>query len=139
MTDYFFWWIACAVLVGAELITGTFYLAVLALAAAVGALAAHMGLNWQTQAMMASACALVGCFLVHKWRLSKQGEKNPLDTLDAGQTVSVVEWKSDGTARVAYRGSTWDAELSDASLPRAEIMAIVGTRGNTLIIGKPSV
>jgi membrane protein implicated in regulation of membrane protease activity len=138
MTDYFFWWIACAVLVGAELITGTFYLAVLAAAAAVGAVAAHMGLSWQTQAIIASVVAVAGCIFVQKWRISKQGEKNPLDTLDAGQTVSVVEWKSDGTARVAYRGSTWDAELSDASLPRAEVMAIVGTRGNTLIIGKPS-
>ncbi len=138
MTDYFFWWIAAAVLVGAELITGTFYLAVLAAAAAFGAIAAHMGLSWQTQAMIASAVAVAGCVAVNKWRVSKQGEKSPLDTLDAGQTVRVVEWKSDGTARVAYRGSTWDAELADSTLPRAEVMAIVGTRGNTLIIGKPA-
>jgi membrane protein implicated in regulation of membrane protease activity len=138
MTDYFFWWIAAAILVGAELITGTFYLAVLAVAAAVGAIAAHMGLSWQTQAIIASVVAVAGCVFVQKWRLSKLGEKNPLDTLDAGQTVSVIEWKSDGTARVAYRGTTWDAVLSDATQPRAEVMAIVGTRGNTLIIGKPA-
>ena len=97
-----------------------------------------MGLGWQTQAIVASAVAVAGCIAVNKWRESKQGEKSELDTLDAGQTVRVVEWKSDGTARVAYRGSTWDAELSDTALPRAEVMAIVGTRGNTLIIGKPA-
>jgi membrane protein implicated in regulation of membrane protease activity len=59
--------------------------------------------------------------------------------MDAGQTVRVMEWKADGCARVAYRGSMWDAELADAAQPKAEVMAIVGTRGNVLIIGKPTI
>ncbi len=139
MTAYFFWWIACAVLVGAELITGTFYLAVLAVAAACGALAAHAGISWEIQAAIAAVVAILGTLWVNRWRATHNATKSALDNMDAGQTVRVVEWKSDGTARVAYRGSTWDAELADASLPRGEVMAIVGTRGNTLIIGKPAV
>jgi membrane protein implicated in regulation of membrane protease activity len=139
MTGYFFWWIACAVLIGAELLTGTFYLAVLGVAAAAAAIAAHMGIDWQTQAGIACVVGVVGCFAVHKLRLSRGTTASDLDTMDAGQTVRVLEWKPDGTARVAYRGSTWDAELSEPGLPRAEVMAIVGTRGNTLLIGKPQV
>jgi membrane protein implicated in regulation of membrane protease activity len=137
MTAYFFWWFACAVLIGAELITGTFYLAVLALAAACGAIAAHVGLDWQTQAGLASVVAVLGCIGVNRWRAQHTPDVGSLANMDAGQTVRVTQWKDDGTARVAYRGTTWDAELADPSQPRAEVMAIVGTRGNTLIIGKP--
>jgi membrane protein implicated in regulation of membrane protease activity len=139
MAGYFFWWIACAVLVGAELLTGTFYLAVLAAAAAVGALAAHFGLDWHWQAAIACVMAIVGCIAVHRWRERKAEQTSELDTMDTGQTVRVIEWKEDGSARVAYRGSMWDAQLADPAQPRAEVMAIVGTRGNTLVIGKPDV
>jgi membrane protein implicated in regulation of membrane protease activity len=139
MTDYFLWWIACAVLIGAELVTGTFYLAVLAVAAGCGALLAHFGASWHMQALVACVAAVLGCFAVNRWRATHVATRTDLDALDAGQTVRVVDWKPDGTARVAYRGTTWDAELADPAQPRAEVMAIVGTRGNTLIIGKPSI
>jgi len=36
MTDYWTWWILAAVLVGAELVTGTFYLLAVGVAFAVG-------------------------------------------------------------------------------------------------------
>ena len=39
------WWLAAGVLVVAELATGTFYLLMLALGLAAGALAAHAGAN----------------------------------------------------------------------------------------------
>jgi membrane protein implicated in regulation of membrane protease activity len=139
MTGYFFWWIACAILIGAELLTGTFYLAVLALAAAVGAIAAHAGLDWHFQAAAACVVGVLGCVAVNRWREIKGVAHSELDMMDAGQTVRVMEWKPDGRARVSYRGSSWDAELADASQPRAEVMAIVGTKGNLLIIGKPAV
>jgi len=51
-----------------------------------------------------------------------------------GQTVRIAAWKDDGTARVIYRGTQWDAELSTPASARAETMFIVGTRGSRLII-----
>ena len=43
-------------------------------------------------------------------------------------------WNADGTARVAYRGTQWDAELASADTPRAETLYIVGTRGSVLLL-----
>jgi len=39
------WWIATGVLIAVELATGTFYLLMLAVGAAAGAMAAHLGLG----------------------------------------------------------------------------------------------
>jgi membrane protein implicated in regulation of membrane protease activity len=122
-----------------ELMTGTFYLAVLALAAAFGAVVAHLGFSWGVQAGVACAVGVLGCVAVHQWRLKQGKGQSELDAMDAGQTVRITEWKADGTARVSYRGSTWDAELANPAEPRAEVMGIIGTRGNILIIGKPRV
>jgi membrane protein implicated in regulation of membrane protease activity len=43
MLAHWAWWIAAAVLVGAELVTGTFYLLAVGLAAAAGGIAAWLG------------------------------------------------------------------------------------------------
>ena len=51
------WWLATGALVAAELATGTFYLLMLALGAACGALAAHLGFASTAQV---AAAALVG-------------------------------------------------------------------------------
>jgi membrane protein implicated in regulation of membrane protease activity len=54
--------------------------------------------------------------------------------------VQIRTWNPDGTARVAYRGADWDAELVATDTPRAETMYIVATRANTLVLSdrKPS-
>ena len=51
------WWIAAGVVVAAELATGTFYLLMIALGLAAGALAAHFGSGQPIQLV---AAALVG-------------------------------------------------------------------------------
>ena len=48
--------------------------------------------------------------------------------------MRVLDWKDDGSARVNYRGTQWNAELAEAGALRAETMYIVGTRGSTLLI-----
>ena len=58
------------------------------------------------------------------------------DPLDVGQAVQVLIWNPDGTARVGYRGSEWDAELASAGTPHAETMYIVGTRANVLVLSE---
>jgi len=54
--------------------------------------------------------------------------------LDIGQAVQVRTWHPDGTARVEYRGTQWNAELAAIDARRADTMYIVATRGSTLVL-----
>ena len=58
----------------------------------------------------------------------------PQPPLDRGQSVRVDQWNPDGTARVVYRGTQWDAELAPGRVTRADTMYIVDTRGSTLVL-----
>ena len=75
---------------------------------------------------------VVATIIAHRWRLRRTPP--PAVPLDIGHSVRVQSWKDDGTARVDYRGTQWDAELAVPGAPRAETMYIVGTRGSTLLI-----
>jgi membrane protein implicated in regulation of membrane protease activity len=130
---YWIWWIVAALLIGAELVTGTFYLLAIGVAAALGGLAALLGASEPMQFAVAGVLGVVLTILAHRWRLA-HAEPPPQPALDVGQAVRVQRWNSDGTARVAYRGSDWDAELAAADTPRAETMYIVATRANVLVV-----
>ena len=132
MTDYWTWWILAAVLVGAELVTGSFYLLAVGVAFAVGGVAAILGVELPLQLVVAGVVAVGATMVAHKWRGARVPPPTP--SLDLGQSVRVIDWKDDGTARVNYRGTQWNAELADEGASRAETMYIVGTRGSTLVI-----
>ena len=133
------WWILAAVLIGIELIVGTFYLLAVGIAVALGGVAALLGADKPMQFVVAAVLGVVLTIAAHRFRLAKA--LPPLAApLDVGQSVRVQRWNADGTARVAYRGSDWDAELAVPDTPRAETMYIVGTRANVLLLSdrKPS-
>ena len=132
MTDYWIWWILAAVLIGAQIVTGPFYLLVVGIAFAVGGFLAVLGLALPLQLVVAGGVAVVGTMIAHRWRGKRVPPPTP--SLDLGQSVRVLDWNDDGSARVSYRGSQWNAELADAGVARAETMYIVGTRGSTLVI-----
>lgn len=132
MTDYWTWWILAAVLIGAEIVTGTFYLLVVGIAFAVGGFLAVFGMALPLQLAVAGIVAVVGTMIAHRWRARRVPPPEP--SLDLGQSVRVLDWKSDGSARVNYRGTQWNAELAESGVTRAETMYIVGTRGSTLLI-----
>jgi len=132
MTDYWTWWILAAVLVGAELLTGTFYLLAVGVAFVVGGIAAVLDVPLPLQLVVAGVVAVAATMVAHKWR----GDRVPPPTpsFDLGQSVRVLDWNDDGSARVNYRGTQWNAELAEHGASRAETMYIVGTRGSTLVI-----
>jgi len=132
MSEYWIWWILAALLVGAELLTGTFYLLAVGVAFAVGGFAALAGAALPLQLIVAGVMTVVGTMIAHRWRLKRVVPQQP--PLDVGQTVRVLDWRDDGSARVSYRGTQWDAELAQPGVPRVETMYIVGTRGSTLLI-----
>jgi membrane protein implicated in regulation of membrane protease activity len=134
MTDYWLWWILAAILIGAELVTGTFYLLAVGIACAIGGAAALAGASGPMQLLTAGILAVVGTMLAHRWRRTR-GEPAPQPGLDVGKRVHVEAWRADGTARVAYRGTHWDGVLASPTTPRRNTMYIVDTRGSTLVLG----
>jgi membrane protein implicated in regulation of membrane protease activity len=133
MTDYWMWWVAAALLVGLELLTGTFYLLAVGIAFIVGGIAAWMGASVPAQLLVGGGLAVVAVIIAHQWRRSR-GTPPPQPPLDRGQSVRVDKWNADGTARVVYRGTHWNAELAPGRVTRAETMYIVDTRGSTLVL-----
>jgi len=133
MAAYWMWWIVAAALIAAELLTGTFYLLVIGLAVACGGVVAW--LDWSTpyQWLTASVLGVAGVIALERWKRGR-GRSPDQPALDVGQMVKVQSWGPDRTARVSYRGSTWDAELASPETPQGETMYIAATRGSVLIL-----
>ena len=136
------WWLAAGALVAVELATGTFYLLMLALGAAAGALAAHLGLSGNLQ--MAAAAVLGGGAVV-AWHLRRTAHAagpaagaNPDVNLDIGGTVQVARWQADGSARVHYRGAEWDARHVGAGPATAGEHTIRAVEGSRLLLDHSS-
>jgi membrane protein implicated in regulation of membrane protease activity len=130
------WWLATGALVAAELATGTFYLLMLALGCAAGAVAAHAGLSGTTQVASAALLGLAATAAWHLHRLRQppappSGSNRDVN-LDIGSPVRVEQWQADGSARVPYRGSAWSARFAGNGTPRPGEHVIVGVQGSEL-------
>ena len=133
------WWIAAGVAVAAELATGTFYLLMIALGLAAGALAAQFGSTESLQFVAAAVVAGGATALWHWRRVSTAGPavataRDRDVNLDIGERVHVAAWADDGTARVSYRGSTWTARLQPGAAPVAGEYVVAAVEGNWLIL-----
>jgi membrane protein implicated in regulation of membrane protease activity len=131
------WAIVGLVLVITELLTGTFYLLMLGIAAFGAALAVWMGLEFGGQALVFLVVAGIGCYGVHVYRARNQ--KQQMAPIDAGMPASFESWIDAGArlARVRYRGASWDARVegADAVEPGATLV-VVAADGNTLKVAK---
>ena len=130
------WWLATGALVAAELATGTFYLLMVALGCAAGALAAHAGLSGTTQVVTAAVLGLVATAAWHLHR-ARQPSAPPAHNnrdvnLDIGSAVRVDQWQADGSARVQYRGATWSARFAGNGTPQPGLHVIVAVQGSEL-------
>jgi len=135
MALQYIWWIAAAILVGVEMMTGTFYLLVVALACVAGGFAALSGLEIGWQWGAAALVEVLGTLAINRWKKTHASKPRLSNNLDIGQRVNVLEWRDDGTARVSYRGTQWDAVLDSAATPKREHMVIVDMRGAELVLG----
>ena len=131
------WAVSGLVLVIVEVMTGTFYLLVLGIAAFGAALAAWLGWEFSTQAIVAAILAAVGCYGVHLYREKNRAQQMP--PIDAGMPASFESWLDAGErrARVRYRGASWEARVDglEAIEPGATVY-VLATEGSTLRVAK---
>lgn len=131
------WWMVAGGLVIAELTTGTFYLLMVAFGMATGAIAAHVGLEPVPQVITAAVCGGGATALWHWTRLRQPSSSASQDkgvNLDIGEQIQVTGWLADGTARVTYRGTQWQARLSSGSTARPGAHRITAVEGNWLVL-----
>lgn len=133
MSAHWVWWILAAVMIGSELLTGTVYLFAIGVAMAFGGVAAFAGADVPMQFAIAGILSLLSTLAAHQFRRRRMTPALQ-PPLDIGQAVQVRQWRDDGTLRVAYRGSEWDAELASPTTPHEHTLFIVAMRGSVLVL-----
>jgi len=132
---YAAWFIAGFVLLVAELMTGTFYLLVLAVALACAGIANLLGASTTTEIVVASVVAFAGALGLRKFRIHKAADDhNDTQSMDVGQRIAVSSWSEHGRARAQYRGASWDVVLAPGQDPQAGEFEIVEVRGSQLVV-----
>ena len=126
------WAVVGLVLVIVELLTGTFYLLVLGIAAFGAALAAWLGLQFSVQSIIAALIGPIGCYGVHLYRARNRAEQ--MAPIDAGMPASFKAGLDAGArlARVRYRGASWDTRGRGAMRSSRAPPSVLAADGKTL-------
>jgi len=135
MGNNYLWFLVAFGLMALEMASGTFYMLVLGLAFAVGGMLSLLEYSAPVQFTAAAISGVVGTLILQIVRRGK-----PLTTqnqsLDVGQPIQSVSWHDDGTARVVYRGTEWDADPENADTPHELPLYIKEIRGSRLVLSK---
>lgn len=137
MEMYLLWILAGFALIIAELLTGTFYLLMLGFAALGAAVVAWAGLSFPVQAIAAVAISVVGCWLVHIYRINNARQQ--MQPVDFAQPVVFEHWIDEPgrIARVRYRNAPWEARVeAGPEINQGATLYINATEGNMLSVVK---
>lgn len=139
MGDWVGWFMLAGAALIAELLTGTFYLLVIAVALGAGGAASLAGAPFVWQLLASVLIGFGGALALRKVRLGRAADGDaaePLQNMDIGQTVNVAKWSPERTARANYRGAPWDVELAPGEEPQAGEFVIRAIEGNRLIVAR---
>jgi membrane protein implicated in regulation of membrane protease activity len=130
------WWMVLAFgLLILELMSGTFYLLVIAVALAAGGLADLAGAPFTLQLVVAAVIGFGGAIGLRKSRFGRvQTEGDDLQNLDVGQVIRVDSWTSASTARAFYRGAEWDIQLAPGESAAPGEFVITAVSGSRLVV-----
>ena len=159
-----FWWVGAGVLLVIELMSGTFYLLMIALGFLLAGGSRLMGASGAGQILVAAVLALVAVMGVRTvkraWRrrqgvkeedsslrlsptplagdrsdlIDRRSQSDPAANMDVGAAVWVAQWDN-GRARVRYRGAQWDAVLREGVAAAPGWYHIYQIDGIRLILG----
>lgn len=140
MADSTWWWLLAGALVVLELLSGTFFLLMLALSASVAAVAAHLGASLVTQIVVASVVGLASVGLWYQVKKRQPGDPSARTqrsvNLDVGEVIQVDAWLPDGSAQVKYRGAQWRVVQRPGNAPASGSYRIVELVGSSLLVEK---
>lgn len=131
------WWVLALLLAVTELVSGTFFALMLAAAAAVTALATHLGLQswpWQATLFAALSIGLCAVWYRHRPRLLK-ARSNDLNRGSArwvGRVITLPDGLAGGQGRVSVDDSFWSVRGPDCA-PGTQVR-IVAVDGNVLVV-----
>nr|WP_311530361.1 NfeD family protein [uncultured Ralstonia sp.] len=132
------WFSLAVLLVIGELMTGTFYLLMVAIGLIAGGIAALSGLAFPAQAIAGAIVAVFGIVGLRRSRYGRvtreDAARNRNVNLDIGEALRVDAWSPERRARVQYRGAAWDVELTADAPVSAGEFRIVEVRGNVLVV-----
>jgi membrane protein implicated in regulation of membrane protease activity len=135
MSGYVAWFVLGFGLLVAELVTGTFYLLVLAVAAGAAGLAAVAGAPLALQIVVGAAIGLAGSLWLRRMRAGRRDRvAESLQNLDIGQALRIDHWQPNRTARASYRGAQWDVELATGEDPQPGEFVIREIHANRLVV-----
>ncbi|MDH4115341.1 MAG: NfeD family protein [Burkholderiaceae bacterium] len=137
MAGYVWWFVIGFGLLVAELLSGTFYLLVIAVAMGVAGLVALAGAPFALQLVVAAAIGLGGSLWLRSTRFGKRLHERGDDrvqNMDIGQSLRVDQWTTPHSTRAQYRGTTWDVELAPGEQPVAGEFVIREIHANRLIV-----
>ncbi len=134
MAGYVWWFVLGFGLLVAELLTGTFYLLVIALACGTAGVAALLGAPFAAQVLVAAIIGFAGSLWLRKSRAGRPAASDPLQNMDVGQVLRIDHWAGNGTARASYRGALWDVQLAPGEQAVAGDYVIRDIQANRLIV-----
>lgn len=148
MNDWTNWFLLAGILTIGELVTGTFYLLMLALGCIAGGIFALLKFHLAWQLIIGALIGTASIFILRRSKLIKRrylnsaSARDPNINLDIGQTLYIDSWQhQDGKyiARVKYRGAMWDIDLSEGDIAQVGNYVIREMRGNRLLVTYHSV
>jgi len=137
MENHIIWLLIGFGLLIVELLTSTFYLLVLGIAAFGGAAAAWLGQGFPVQIITTAVVATIGSWMVHAYRARNTLQQ--MQPVDFAKPVTFEKWMNqrERLARVRYRDASWEAQVADdAEVEAGGTLYILSTVGNTLRVTK---
>lgn len=140
MTDWHYWFAGAIMLMVLEVFVPGFVLGCLAFGALGGMVASWMSDAWETQLIVASACAAVAFVFIRPFALKKLFREDALKTnvdslIGRRATVSQSFDTAQLKGRVAVDGDDWMAFSSEPGLlNQGALVEITNVESNTLIV-----
>lgn len=136
MTPLLWCTLAVVVLVGGA-VADVVLAAAIALAALLAATAQAFSDDWKVATAVFCLVAITATWLAIRWRQHRPTPSRMTDD-DIGQPATLLHGNPDGSLRVHYRGSDWDARWQDQAPstlpPSGSVLTICGKHASFLYV-----